>query len=343
MEIIISPIHRTFFAGRIWSGLDIERIAATLTERYEYKVSIIDFADVAADYAKIPQGACWFYSSSYDGHYARYIRDVITDFTRSRADVVLIPDLDQLFSYENKGYQELYKKRLGIELARGRYYGDQDDFTPDGEFNYPFVLKKINGAVSSGVTLIRNKEEFDAYIKSNRKRGFIEWLRFKKRWYRNWKNGAIPAGSNAAMQFDKFFTKRFSFVIQEFAPDLDHDYKVLVFGQKYYVMRRNTRPNDFRASGSGKNEFVIPPPILLDYAEEVSQKLDVPFCSLDIVNTGNYCALVEYQGIGFGIKTLTESSFYFTKTTGSWERIEGKSNLEEEYARAITEFLAKKN
>jgi len=48
---------------------------------------------------------------------------------------------------------------------------------------------------------------------------------------------------------------RSKFIVQEFIPDLSNDWKVLVFWDKYYVLRRKNRPNDFRASGSGLFSF----------------------------------------------------------------------------------------
>jgi len=44
---------------------------------------------------------------------------------------------------------------------------------------------------------------------------------------------------------------RRKFVVQNFIGGLTHDYKVLAYGKKYYVVRRDNRPGDFRASGSG--------------------------------------------------------------------------------------------
>ena len=63
----------------------------------------------------------------------------------------------------------------------------------------------------------------------------FRWLRHKNYVRESWNRGKI--------------------VVQEFIPGLKNDYKVLIFGSKYYVLYRRVREGDFRASGQGLLEY----------------------------------------------------------------------------------------
>lgn len=139
---------------------------------------------------------------------------------------------------------------------------------------------------------------------------------------------------------EKYFGR---IVLQEYVPDLECDWKVLVFGNKYYALRRNVRKNDFRASGSGLFAFEIPDDRILDYAKSVYEKMNVPFLSLDLcMDKNGKVYLIEFQGLHFGPYTLINSPHYFTYQE-SWEKVEAKSALAEEYANAVASFIMKEN
>jgi len=350
MEIIIAPIHQTFFSGKIWMGLDIEKIKQDLIGlNAEYKVQIIDFSIIANNYSIIPQNAIFFYTASYSEKYQQYIKDIILDLTISRPDVVLLPNLDQLFSFENKGYQELVKRRLNIENVKGKYFGDIDDYhNHEQKTTPPFVYKTVNGAMSSGVVLVNSIEQFLALDSQFKKKSFIEKIKCLKRERAktNPSNSDVlnlkPNSKYSSVNFKEFFSKRNPFIIQNFVPNLECDYKVLVFGLKYYVLKRAIRDNDFRASGSGKFQWVKPPTEILNYAYEIQCKMKTPIISLDLgIDTMKTVHLFEFQGIGFGPLTLINSNSYFCKTEDIWDEKQLESNLEFEYANAIHYHIQK--
>lgn len=350
MEIIIAPIHQTYFSGKIWMGLDIEKIKKDLIDlNNEYKVQIIDFSRIAKNYSIIPQNALLFYTTSYNENYQQYIKDIILDLSISRPDVILLPNLHQLLCFENKGYQELIKRRLKIENVKGQYYGDIDDYLKDDQkATPPFVFKTLNGSMASGVVLINSIEQLLNLDNQFKKKSFIEKLKYMKR-KRAKTNAANPDVLNlkpnsqySLINFKEFFSKRNPFIIQNFVPNLECDYKVLVFGSKYYVLKREIRENDFRASGSGKFKWVKPPTEILDYAYEIQSTLNAPFISLDLgIDSKKTVHLFEFQGIGFGPLTLINSNSFFYKTENNWEEKQEESNLEFEYANAIHYHIQK--
>ncbi len=340
MTIIISPIFTHFFSGRIWMGLDYISIQSELETKYNAKVQIISFEKLKDSLGEIPQNAVLFYSSVYNPSYLRFIQDTVRYISFKRSDIILIPNEHQLNSLENKGYQELYKDLLGIEKVAGKYYGDIDEVLREEKLNYPFVLKKLTGALSSGVQLLKNKEELQRFQQETKKKSLKEKAAYQLNKRNSFKKDSnlSPNARLLEHNFEDFFSKRIPVVVQEFVPGLECDYKVLVFGDKYFVVKRGIRENDFRASGSGKLQWEIPPIEVLDYAKVMMHIFSVPFISLDIgIDKQKKCYLFEFQGTAFGPATLTAGDKYFYKTD-RWEIKEGKFNLEEEYAYAINHF-----
>jgi glutathione synthase/RimK-type ligase-like ATP-grasp enzyme len=130
------------------------------------------------------------------------------------------------------------------------------------------------------------------------------------------------------------------YVLQEYLPGAEADWKVLVLADRFWVLRREVRPGDFRASGSGRFAHVDPPERVLALARDVALRLDAPLLSLDIVATDARCALVEFQALHFGTYTLQEAPHCYEPVGQSWRKVAGRFDVESEFARAIASYLA---
>ena len=129
-------------------------------------------------------------------------------------------------------------------------------------------------------------------------------------------------------------------IISQTYLQLKGDYKVLVYYDKYFVLARQNRPHDFRASGSGIFSWPeVLPEGLLDYALKVFSSFNSPFISLDIAFDGLRFHTLEFQFVMFGTFTLFNAPIYFEKSGDSWLCRYEKSILEEEYARSVSLFL----
>ena len=100
------------------------------------------------------------------------------------------------------------------------------------------------------------------------------------------------------------------FIAQPFISGLDGDWKVLVYGDQYYVLKRHVRPGDFRASGSGMDyraglDSGIPDEVL-SFVEKVYHLLDIPHLSADVAFDGKRPYLIEFQAVYFGTATQAE-------------------------------------
>jgi len=120
-------------------------------------------------------------------------------------------------------------------------------------------------------------------------------------------------------------------VVQSFLSGLDHDIKVLVFGDRYYPLTRKNRPGDFRASGGGRLSFDLGSELteVLDYAEGVKSRLPSPFCSLDVALTPNGAQLIEFQCVSFGPYAMQFADGYYCRSLdGDWVFRSDRSSLE---------------
>lgn len=347
INIIIAPIHEGYFTGRNWYGLDVEELAGYLVESSKnIEVKVIPVKHILSELDYIPKDSYVFYTTSYDTLYTKYITDMVYHLSAIRPDIELVPNFDLLLSFENKGYQELLRRRLSIGNLRGYYFGDISDFPTDAFQKYPYVVKMIAGATSSNVFLARSYDELKAIVKKKVKNDFRFRLKKLLKRYVAKNKDIFKHDKLAVARYDGFFTKRVPFIIQEYIDGLNSDFRVTVFGDKFYPFRRFVRENDFRASGSGKHSFEEPPRAVLSFAKEVYEKLNVPFVSLDIAEKNGECYLIEFQGIGFGPSAVQKSRGYYSLSevegNEAWKFTPQEPSLERAYAEGLLYHTLKK-
>ena len=64
--------------------------------------------------------------------------------------------------------------------------------------------------------------------------------------------------------------------------------------------------------------------------------------SLDLAINENRVVLIEFQFLYFGTSTLEKSPYYYIKNNGNWEKIFGKSSIEDIYSYSIVSYLEEK-
>ncbi|MBU4493285.1 MAG: hypothetical protein KKA61_02850 [Nanoarchaeota archaeon] len=275
------------------------------------------------------------YQSSEDPglKYKDYLEDVLTGLLYQGA--ILIPDFFKFRSHHNKVFMEMYRD-LGnfseIKKIKSKSFGTLEScLNYSNKISFPAILKPAGGSRSRGVKLVKNKKQLEVKAKSISSSPTVSNIR---RYLENliYKNGYKKTSHN-----------RKKFISQNFIPNLKGDYKILVYSDKYYVLHRKNRNNDFRASGSGKLSFPeSPPKELLDYAEKVFKYFNVPFISIDIAEAEGVYYLLEFQFLSFGQYALEKSKFYWNKKNGKWNKIEEMTVLEEQFAKSISKYINKK-
>lgn len=310
---------------------------------YGHEVKILHYEDVA----DTEQFKGWFvlYASSEDIglFYKDYMEDILLRLQLAQA--VLIPRFEHFRSHHNKAFMEGYRQALpddSLKTIRSYIYPSLEGMRissqqPD---EYPVVVKPSAGAGSQNVILAHNFAELE---KAAKQVGYYVY------WRKPMRTGWTVREKLAKLvcrfirrRPPKHYPHTHKFVVQNYIPNLNGDFKVLVFGQKYYVLERKNRSNDFRASGSGKFMFMESAESIqhiLEYAHKAYHIFDVPIASLDIAYDGHQCHLVEFQFINFGPYTLQKSSGYFKRENNSWVRVEETPSLEREYAAAMNEYI----
>jgi glutathione synthase/RimK-type ligase-like ATP-grasp enzyme len=213
------------------------------------------------------------------------------------------------------------------------------------DFRSPVVIKQASSSGSAGVYLARTRSEYVRLIKkagkliigSNLADYFINYC---KTAVKNLIKYLYPSKSRY-LQLDTTPISN-SLVIQDFIEGLKGDYKVLIYGEKYYTMFRKNRSNDFRASGSGEFFTVDDKELegLFTFARKIVSEIDFPIFGIDVGFDGKKYHLIEYQMLGMGTSALQRSQFWHEFHDGKWVRYEGKSILEVELARAICDFIS---
>lgn len=312
-------------AGQSWLSLNIGNISSEI-KKLGLEVYNTSIDRILSDY-DLKSEDIVIYTSSENKVTRQYVKDIMYLVSKKSN---IVPNYDLLMAHENKGFQELYRKEKEFGNLQGFYHPDHEHLPKE----YPYVYKSIDGAGSSGVELVRDSKKRIKLIKKKErlslKRKAISFLRKIK----------LTKEQFLIYQYNK---KKFNvFVVQEFISDLSFDYKVLVFWNKFFVLKRNIKSGDFRASGSGLFEFEKPSDAVLEYAMNIFSTLDTPYASLDIAVSDSGCKLIEFQALNFGPYTLINSPGYYQIKDSEWHFIEEKSSLEQEFSRSLAAFIQEK-
>lgn len=194
-----------------------------------------------------------------------------------------------------------------------------------------YVIKPAAGAMSQGIELANShKELFDIVKKKTKTLNLYNDLKDLLRKY--YFKGYQMESRN-----------REKLIIQQFVPNLKNDWKILVYWDRIYILKRHTRKNDFRASGSGNFVFDKDIPSgILEFSFEIFRELNVTQLSIDVCFDGKDFHVIEFQAIYFGTTTLVKSPFYYKRNNNKFELVEEKSILEEVYAESIIYYIKSK-
>ena len=212
--------------------------------------------------------------------------------------IPVFPSWKSAWYFEDKVAQHYLLKAAGIPMPRTWVFWRLDDALKFCEqASYPLVMKLAHGFRSANVALIRNRNEA------------VRWSR------RMFRRGVHSIRSSAASLPRKMVhtlhdsmtllgrpdENRFSelqggyLLLQEFVGGNEFDIRVTVLGNRGYVFRRFNRPEDFRASGSGRCDW---DPTQIDLAAvrlafEIARRLDTESVAVDILFQSGQPVVVE--------------------------------------------------
>lgn len=323
-----------FFASPYRSGMDINLLKDEF-EKFGYTLKIKRFHEInfkEKNYNKIV-----LYTSSEDKNYfyKSYIEDMIFGLELNGAKT--IPEYKYLRANNNKIFMEILRDQNESPLNKiiqSQYFGNLEDLQKEiSSFTYPLVIKTSEGAMSKGVFLAEDEKKLIKYAKriSNSK----SLLNDIKDYFR--------AKKHKGYTKESVFRKKF--IVQNYVPNLLNDWKVLVYGDRCYILKRTIKPGDFRASGSKyQYKFDINaefPDGIFDFCIDYKNKLNLPHVSLDVGFTGTDFFVIEFQALYFGTSTLEKSKFFFRKSEKGWISEKNNNSVEEAYAYSVNLFLNK--
>jgi glutathione synthase/RimK-type ligase-like ATP-grasp enzyme len=280
------------------------------------------------------------YTSSEDKGlvYKQYIEDIVLALSQCGANV--IPKFQFIRANNNKVFMEMLRDSLPDGLRgniSSRHFGCLEELSSAmHEITYPVVIKGHSGASGRNVYLARDYDELKKIICN--KIAFKDSLWFKTKEY-------LRQIKYKGYKRESFY--RGKFILQQFIPGLENDWKVYYFGGKAFVFKRPVFPErEFRASGGGYENYKYGveadlPPGLLDFGWKIFKQFGVPHASLDIAWDSSGFYLLEFQCIYFGTAGILKqfSSNYFLREGEGWTARNNEGNIEKVYSESIIWFL----
>lgn len=315
------------------SGLD-KNMLTKYFGKLEIDVEFREFASidlVAENFASLPI----IYTSSEDigYHYKGYIEDIICALDQSGA--FIMPGYEHLRANNNKVFMEMLRDlRLSPSSPRSRVFGSLKELDNARHLlKYPCVLKESEGASGTGVFLVKSEKELRKKVKGiSQSQNLKEDLKDR-----------VRARIHKGYQLESRF--RTKFIVQEFIPKLENDWKIYFFGEMVYVFFRPImKGRGIKASGGGYDNYLYGleakiPNGMLDYALDVFTRLKVPHASLDVAFDGKQFHLIEFQTLYFGTAGIPYSKGYFSRSDNEWQFTEEEHETEYVYAQSIHWFL----
>ncbi|CAE6502054.1 RimK-like ATP-grasp domain-containing protein [Nitrosomonas nitrosa] len=215
----------------------------------------------------------------------------------------VFPNLNTIWHFDDK-IAEFYLLRLaGIPIPKTTVLWSRDQAV---EFittatSYPLVLKLTSGIISRNVELVHNAKAAHRCVQELFGSGMhtLPPPNFPFRWYLK----RILEASRILLcrERDEEFHKGY-LLFQEFLPGNDFDIRITIIGNRAFAFRRHNRPNDFRASGSGRIDW-DPTQIPLDalmLAFKTAKTLKTQSLAVDILRRNGEPVIVEisyyYEG-----------------------------------------------
>lgn len=202
--------------------------------------------------------------------YQNDYRDMIfaKSFLRSIecANKKAFPNHNTIWHFDDKIAQKYLLESIGAPIVPTYvFYTKEDALKWVEETTFPKVFKLKGGAGSSNVKLARTKADAVKLINRSFGAGFKQyrWREKIKEECRKYRMGKatikdiirpiyIGLFKKYPTDFDHYYGKEIGYAyFQEFIPNNKFDIRVCVIGDKAFALKRYTRKNDFRASGSG--------------------------------------------------------------------------------------------
>lgn len=184
-------------------------------------------------------------------------------FALEQAGKVVFPDFRTAWHFDDKVGQKYLLEAIGAPLVPTYvFYSKDDALSWAARVDFPKVFKLRGGAGSACVQLVHSRAQARRMIRRAFGRGFTAydpWDSLKERWrkFQLGKAGFLEVIKGIARfvrppDYSRVIGPQRGYIyFQDFLPGNDSDTRIIVIGQRAFALKRMTRANDFRASGSG--------------------------------------------------------------------------------------------
>ncbi len=235
-------------------------------------------------------------------------------FALEQMGMKVFPNFNTGWHFDDKlGQKYLLEKAALPAVKTYAFYSKDEALNWVNKTDFPKVFKLRGGAGSTNVKLAKTKKSAIKLVKKAFNTGFSQYpaydnLKERFRKYKMDKAGLKDLFKGIARfivppAYSKVSGKEIGYIyFQDFIPGNDHDIRVIVVGDKAFAIKRMTRENDFRASGSGnilyERELFDEATIQLSF--DIARKLQTQCLALDYVfDKGN--PLVVEISYGFSM------------------------------------------
>lgn len=230
--------------------------------------------------------------------------------------IKVYPNVNTIWHFDDKIAQKYLLESIGAPLVRTYVFYDNDTaISWAKKASFPKVFKLKGGAGAANVMLARTYEEAVKLINKSFRSGFLQyrWREQLKENYRQFKNKKVGLKSlirpiyyglikRHATEFSHLHGKEIGYsYFQDFIEGNEFDIRICVIGERAFGLKRQTRKNDFRASGSG---LIVYEKEQIDercvqIAFEVNQKLKMQSVAFDFVFSKKNEPLIVEISYGF--------------------------------------------
>ena len=184
-------------------------------------------------------------------------------FSIEHLGLKVFPDFKTAWHFDDKIGQKYLIESTGLPMVPTYiFYTKGDAINWLQQVVFPKVFKLRNGASSTNVSKVRTKNEAIKLVNRAFGKGFKQsnnWINLKERIrkYRIGQEGLLFVFKGLARfvvstRFSKVAGRELGYAyFQDFIPENDSDYRVIVIEKKAFAIKRMVRNGDFRASGSG--------------------------------------------------------------------------------------------
>jgi len=239
----------------------------------------------------------------------------------------VFPDFYTNWHFDDKVGQKYLLEAIGAPIApTWVFYDKQEALNWTKTATFPKVFKLRVGAGSSNVKLVRSRKEAIKIIKKAFSKGISSYNKWndlrehlrKFRW--NFKDIIELAKSIRRLIVSTVFSNTIGpqkgyVLFQEFIEGNQYDIRVVVIGQKAFAIKRLVRPNDFRASGSGRilyEKHEIDERCVM-IAFETTEKLKAQVVAYDFVFDKNNRPFIVEINYGYDHKAYFPSPGYWDR------------------------------